>query len=379
MIDVDTIREEGIGGLESQRRHVEALKSFKTLFDRSLIGLYILQDGKFQFVNKPFQEISGYVENELLGTDSLSLVHPEDRSMVRECAVKMLKGERTSYYEYRVTSKNGENRWIIETVVSIQYLGRRAVLGNFLDITDHKLVEEELKHTLNKLQHSNAELEQFAYIASHDLQEPLRMVASYTQLLSRRYQGQLDADADEFIAYAVDGANRMKKLIDDLLAYSRINTKSGALKLTDCEDIVDEALSNLQLAIEESDAIVIRIPLPTVMVDSPQLVRLFQNLIGNAIKFRRGPEPEIQIGATQSDGDWIFSVRDNGIGIDMKQADRIFLIFQRLHGKTEYPGTGIGLAICKKIVDRHGGRIWVEPNDNNGSTFYFTIPTKEGK
>ena len=234
--------------------------------------------------------------------------------------------------------------------------------------------EEELKLALADLGRSNKDLEQFAYVASHDLQEPLRMVSSYTQLLARRYRGQLDAAANEFIAYAVDGANRMQKLIDDLLAYSRVGTRAKAFQPTDCTAVLDQALANLKAAIETSGAVVTHGPLPAVVHDNLLLVQLFQNLIGNAIKFHVEMPPRIHVSAEQKGEEWVFAVRDNGIGIDPQYAERIFTIFQRLHTREEYPGTGIGLAICQKIVERRGGRIWVESQPGTGSTFYFTIP-----
>lgn len=200
------------------------------------------------------------------------------------------------------------------------------------------------------------------------------MVASYTQLLAKRYKGKLDGDADEFIAYAVDGATRMKGLINDLLAYSRVGTRGNPLKLTDIVLALDNASANLQSTIEQSAAVVTHDSLPAVMADETQLTQLFQNLIGNAVKFSGNRPPKIHIGAKREGNSWLFSVRDNGIGIDPEYIDRIFVIFQRLHSKTEYPGSGIGLAICKKIVERHGGRIWVESEPDKGSTFYFTIP-----
>jgi len=207
----------------------------------------------------------------------------------------------------------------------------------------------------------------------------LRMVASYLQLIERRYKNRLDKDADEFIAFAVDGATRMQKMINKVLLYSRIGKQSKPLRPIDCEDILDQVVANLATSIQESGVIVTRDPLPTVMANDSLLIELFQNLIGNAVKFRGKKLPGIHIKAEKKGSDWVFSVRDNGIGVDPRHAERIFQIFQRLHGRNKYPGTGIGLAVCKKIVERFGGRIWVESETGKGSTFYFTIPIEENK
>jgi light-regulated signal transduction histidine kinase (bacteriophytochrome) len=238
---------------------------------------------------------------------------------------------------------------------------------------ERKRAEESLKEKTEELARSNRDLEQFAYVASHDLQEPLRMVTNYVQLLAKRYKGKLDPDADDFINFAVDGAIRMWKLINDLLTYSRVGTQAKGLKPTDCENVLKHSLDNLKIAIEENEAVITHDPLPTVMGDHLQLGQLFQNLIGNAIKFRGEEPPRIHISASRNGSGWTFSVRDNGIGIAPEYVERIFVIFQRLHNREEYPGTGIGLAICKKIVERHGGDIWVESEVGKGTTFYFTL------
>jgi signal transduction histidine kinase len=238
--------------------------------------------------------------------------------------------------------------------------------------TERHRAEQDLKR-------SNEELERFAYVASHDLQEPLRMVASYVQLLAKRYKGKLDRDADEFIAFAVDGAVRMQRLIEDLLAVSRVSTRGAPLTPTDANAVLKRAIASLRLAIDEAGASVTSDRLPVVGADAGQLEHVFLNLISNALKFRGAAAPHVRVSAEARDGQWVFRVQDNGIGIEPQYFDRIFLVFQRLHGKTQYPGTGIGLAIAKKIVERHGGRIWVESEPGRGSSFFFSLPViKEG-
>lgn len=250
----------------------------------------------------------------------------------------------------------------------------------YTDITKRKTAEREVCHLngqlldhAERLERSNSELEQFAYVASHDLQEPLRMVASYCQLLQRRYADKLDEDANEFIAFAVDGATRMQELINDLLAYSRVATQPGQHEPVDLGEVLDAARANLTIAIEESGAKITAASLPTIPGNRTQLAQVFQNLLGNAIKFRGEAKPEIHVGAWRQDDVWQISLKDNSIGMDPNYADRIFQIFQRLHSVGKYPGTGIGLAVCKKIVERHGGRIWVDTRLGCGSTFHFTL------
>ena len=238
-------------------------------------------------------------------------------------------------------------------------------------------ISQDLEKQAQELVRSNQELEQFAHIASHDLQEPLRMVSGYTQLLERRYKDKLDSDANEFIGYAVDGAKRMQTQINDLLAYSRVTTQGKSFVATDCSNIYDIAVGNLAASIEESGALVTRDYLPTLPADPTQLVSVFQNLIGNGIKYHGEQPPQIHVSAVESGDEWVFSFKDNGIGIESDFIERIFVIFYRLHSKNEYPGTGIGLAICKRVVERHGGRIWVESEPQKGSTFYLTLPLNQ--
>jgi light-regulated signal transduction histidine kinase (bacteriophytochrome) len=314
----------------------------------------------------------------MLGRPIWEFIAGAEREPSHEAYRRKLSGERPlAPYQRCYLRRDGGEAWVeihdaLVRNAAGQTIGIRTAL---LDITERKRLAEALELHAEKLAQSNAELERFAYVASHDLQEPLRMVASFTQLLAKRYSGRLDETADRYIDYAVDGAKRMQQLIVDLLAYSRVNSKELDLQQTECEAVVREAMRNLQVAIDEHGAAVDWDPLPALWVDQGQFIQLFQNLLGNAIKFtRNGERPQIHISSADSGAEWVLSVQDNGIGIEPRQADRVFQIFQRLHTRAEYPGTGIGLAVCKKVVERHGGKIWVESEPGAGSTFRFTIP-----
>ncbi|MEA2625563.1 MAG: hypothetical protein QOD06_1608 [Candidatus Binatota bacterium] len=306
--------------------------------------------------------------------DFVGRVHPDDAGRVRR-AVERARAEGVGYdIDFRIRVHGGVRHLFGRAAVTLDPAGNALRLtGVCLDVTQRKNAEA-LAVEAQELARSNEELEQFAYVASHDLQEPLRMVASYTQLLERRYRGSLDADADEFIGYAVEGAQRMQRMIDDLLAYSRLTGNGRRRGAVACDRALDEALANLRGAMEDSGAVVEREALPTVTGDAAQLTQLFQNLVGNAIKFRREGPPRVHLSAERRDDRWLFACRDDGIGIPPEQRERIFAIFQRLHSRSEYPGSGIGLTICKKVVERHGGEIWVESEPGRGATFFFTVP-----
>ena len=306
------------------------------------------------------------------------MTNEEDRLLVRRSAELQASSQKT-----KVVIVFGEALgflflliagWVIYTEMTERKKAEDAIRQLNTDL-ERKVLERtaQLAERAKDLERSNNELQQFAYVASHDLQEPLRTIASFTQLLAKRYNDKLDDKAREFINFAVDGSKRMQTLINDLLAYSRVGTQAKPLEALDCNDVLDRVLKSLERGIRDSGAVITRDPLPRIMADEVQLGQLLQNLIGNALKFCTERSPQIHISAEPAGNFWKISVRDNGIGISPEHQDRIFIIFQRLHTKQQYPGTGIGLAICKKIAERHGGRIWVEPAPQAGSIFSFTV------
>jgi len=337
------------------------------------------QGGKIVLLNVQAEKQFGYSRDELVGQKVKNII-PEGfaERLVADAlrSVEDALAQQIGTGIELIGRRRDKTEFPIEIMLSpLESTEGTLVTAAVRDITARKKAEAKLLESVEELNRSNKELEQFAYIASHDLQEPLRMVASYTQLLSRRYKGKLDADADEFIAYAVDGASRMQRLIQDLLQYSRVGSKGQDLIEASSEKALGAALFNLRGTIEETGAIVTHDILPTVLADETQLIQLFQNLIGNSIKYQnKSGSPQIHISAAQDDGNmWAFSVRDNGLGIDPQYFERIFGMFQRLHKREEFAGTGIGLAICKKIVERHGGIISVDSQPGQGSTFRFTL------
>lgn len=330
-------------------------------------------------VSEGCYELTGYLAEDLVHNRRAiwsDLIHPDDRESVWTQIQDAVHARRPYQLNYRIRTADRAEKWVWEQGRGVFASdGRLLTLEGFItDVTIRKRAEEELVRYTEELARSNAELEQFAYVSSHDLQEPLRMVSNYVQLLSRRYQDKLDADANEFINFAVEGARRMQQLINDLLMFSRVGTQGKPLQPTDANVVLRHVLDNLKIAIADSGAAITSETLPQVQADEVQLAQLFQNLIGNAIKFRAESAPRIHVGVVRKSAEeWAFSVSDNGIGIAPQYHQRVFVIFQRLHTRSEYPGTGIGLAICKKIVERHGGKIWVESEESQGATFSFTL------
>ena len=371
-----------IRDITERRRAEEALRLseslYRRLFETAQDGILVLDADTGQVVDaNPFMRVLlGYSLEEFLGK-KLWEIGPFKGIEASKTVFSELKVKDSVRYEsLSLERKDGVK--VEAEFISNTYFAepRRLIQCNIRDITERRRLERLAEQRIAELARSNADLAQFGYVASHDLQEPLRAVASCVQLLQRRYGGQIDARADEFIAHAVAGIKRMETLIDDLLAYSRVVSQAHALAPTNCATALANAIANLAVAISESGAIVTHDILPVVEADPTQLTQVFQNLIGNAIKFRGERHPAIHIGVESRAGEWALSVTDNGIGIESQYFARIFQVFQRLHTRKEYQGTGIGLAICKKIVERHGGRIWIDSQVGLGSAFRFTIPIR---
>jgi PAS domain S-box-containing protein len=364
----------------TDRKQAEEKVRAASLYSRSLLEasldplVTISAEGKITDVNKATEEVTGFSREQLIGSDFSSyFIDPEKASAGY---AKVFSKGYVRDYPLAIRRKSGKITDVLynATLYRNEAGKIQGVFAAARDVTERKKIEERLKQTLEELMRSNADLEQFAYVASHDLQEPLRAVVNYLQLFERRYKKQIDEKADKYITHAVSGGQRMQELINGLLAYSRISTRGKALEPIDSTLVVSNAVHNLHRIITENNAVVTHDPLPVVKVDEVQLLQVFQNLIGNAIKYRDTAVPTVHVGAHRTDDYWVFSVSDNGIGIDMQYADRIFIIFQRLHTRKKYEGVGMGLAVCKKIVERHGGKIWVESELGQGSTFYFTLP-----
>jgi PAS domain S-box-containing protein len=390
MCDADVIA--AVRDVSDRHRILEELREANSFLDSIVENIpdmiFVKRAGDHMFVrfNRAGEELIGIPRSELIGKtdhdfypkEQADFFHLKDRETLENKKLVDVPEEPIQ------TREKGERILHTKKIPVYDQNGKpRFLLGISEDVTERKRAQEKLERQAHELERqaqelarSNAELQQFAYVASHDLQEPLRKVASYTQLLERRYKGKLDADADEFIHYIVDGANRMQSLIRDLLAFARVGSQGGALVEADANELVDQAIANLEVAIRESGGAVTRGELPRVRVDRTQFVQLVQNLLSNAIKFRGKEPPRVHVAAEATGGAWTFSVKDNGIGLDMQFAEKIFAIFQRLHGRGDYPGTGIGLAICKKIVERHGGEIRVQSTPGEGATFFFTLPDR---
>jgi PAS domain S-box-containing protein len=364
---------------QASQERVDVADRLRSIVDNVLDGIITIDHrGTVTTFNPAAERTFGYFAGEVLGRN-VAMLMPEPyrgehdgyiANYLRTGQAKVIGIGR----EVMGRRKDGSIFPMDLAVSEFRLGGERFFTGIVRDITERKRAERELRETAKELTRSNLDLQQFAYVASHDLQEPLRAVAGCAQLLQKRYAGQLDSRADELIRHAIDGVRRMQTLIDDLLAYSRVDTRGKSFSPTDCNAALRAALANLAAALAESGAAVTHDDLPTVPADEAQLAQVFQNLLSNAIKFRGQDPPRVHVGCRREAAEWVISVRDNGIGIEPGYFDRIFVIFQRLHTRDEYPGTGIGLAICKKIVERHGGRMWVESEHGKGSTFLFTIP-----
>lgn len=354
----------------------ESETRFASLADATPVMIWMTNSENLTFYfNKSWLDFTGRPMQEQLGTGWFKSVHPEDWKVFNDLNTQFKNNEHYTC-EYRLLRQDGVYRHILE-IASPRLMpdgSFAGYMGSCLDISEMKEAQNELAEKAKELVRSNEELEQFAYVASHDLQEPLRMIGSYVQLVGKRIEAGKTEDLAEYMKFAVDGVARMQGLISDLLQFSRVNRKGNPFAPVDMNELMQIVSAHLIKRVEETGATLTFTDMPVVNGDSFQLIRLFQNLIENALKFRApGRSPIVSVGVQEKEHEWIFSINDNGIGIDNKFYNRIFVIFQRLHARDQYEGTGLGLAICKKIVERHGGEIWVESEEGKGSTFYFGI------
>ena len=349
-------------------------EKYRYVFNNAKVGLFWsrISDGKFLECNDTFAKLVGYDTREECLADYIALEHYVDLNTRNEMLEEIRINNEIKDFEIHVTKRDGTPYWA--SISARTDLKENRIEGAAIDITTRKKAEQLLQEKIEELARINAELEQFTYVASHDLKEPLRMISSFAQLLEKRYKDKLDEDANDFISFITEGVVRMQDLIKNLLDYSKIGKNHKEFERVDLNDVLKDGIDNLRQIINETNAEIIYDSLPIIYGDKYQLIQVFQNLISNAIKFRGIDSPLISISAKPDGKHWVFSISDNGIGIDSKDFERIFIIFQRLHRTEKYEGTGIGLAICKKIVEYHRGKIWVESEVGKGSTFYFSIP-----
>jgi len=372
--------------LENERKEIENALSRSEEFTRSIIEsssdcIKVLDiEGRLQFMSRGGQELLKIKDiKQYLNISYENFWKGSDYQAAREAIAKAQQGGVGRFSDYCPTADGTPTWWdVVISPINGPDGNVDRLLAVSRDITERKKAEDELRKLAAELEWSNSDLQQFAYIVSHDLQEPLRVASMFIKLFEKRYKNTIDKKAEELISYTVDSIGRMSVLIKDLLEYSKLETKGKALAPINCSVALEQAVFNLHVAIELSGAKLTYDLLPTVMADATQISSLFQNLIGNSIKYRGKERPEIHISADKKGDEWLFSVRDNGIGIDSQYFEKILDVFRRLHTREKYDGTGIGLAICKKIVERHGGKIWVESEPDKGSKFYFTIPDRQG-
>lgn len=377
--------------LEEKKEVIEKLqeteKRYKLISENSgdVIWILELESGKFSYVSPSVEKLRGYTPEEVMQQSLNEALTPESMKFIVENLPVRIQEVSRGNTSLRIMTnevyqphKDGSivPTEVVTTMITDENGNVTEILGVTRNISQRKKDEEIRDELILELNKSNKDLEQFAYVASHDLKEPLRMISNYMQLLAKNYKGKIDERADSYIGYAVDGAMRMNALINDLLIYSRVSSKAREFEPVDLSIIIEEVLRDLQLTIEENKAVVNYYDLPSVMADDMQIKQLFQNLIQNAVKFRNSSNPQINITSERKGKEWLIKVSDNGIGMDPQFSERIFVIFQRLNEREKYPGTGIGLAICKKIVEHHGGRIWVESQPGQGSAFFFTLPAE---